>query len=147
MRSVLRVVSVPAILLAASWPASLQADVLELKDGQKLEGQFAGGSKDEVRFQVGSQTLRLPIAEVSRITMGITGQNDFPKAAREVLRHLKALASVAEGGTTYQNYSPRVEDLKIKIDQFLDEYRASPLPEFNEHIADSLGFYVAASSA
>lgn len=123
------------------------ADVLELRDGQTLTGQYAGGSKEEVRFQVGSQALRFPLAEVSRLTIGTTAQADFGRAAKETLRQLKALASVTEGGTTYQNYSTRVEDAKIKIDQFLDEHKSSPIPKFNDHIADSLGFYVAASSA
>ena len=147
MGYVIRVAITVVALLTLLWPASVQADVLELKNGQKLEGQYAGGSKDEVRFQVGSQALKFPIGEVSRITMGNPGQEDFRKAAIEALRQLKALASVAEGGTTYQDYARRVSDAKIKVDQFLDEYRSSPLSKFNEHIADSLGFYVAASSA
>ncbi len=89
-----------AILLVVSWPAGVQADILELKSGQKLEGQSAGGSKDEVRFQVGSQTLKFPIAEVSRITIGTAGQDEFHKAAKDALRQLKALTSVTQGGTT-----------------------------------------------
>ncbi len=86
------VVIVLAPLLVLSWPIPAWADVLELKSGQKLEGQFAGGSKEEVRFQVGSQTLKFPIADVSRITIGTAGQEDFRKAAKEALRQLKALA-------------------------------------------------------
>ena len=147
MVRVLGVMGILAALLAASCPVLAWADVLELKSGQKLEGQFAGGSKDEVRFVVGSQTLKFPIAEVSRITIGSGAQDDFHKAAKEALRQLKALASVTEGGITYRDYAPRVSDAKIKIDQFLDEYKPSPVPKFNERVADSLGFYVAASSA
>jgi len=123
------------------------ADVLELKNGQKVEGQFAGGTREEIHFQVGSQTLRYPIAEVARITMGSQSQEDYRKAAREALRQVKALASVVEGGTTYRDYGPRVSDAKIKVDQFLDEFKSSALPMFNAHIADALGFYIAASSA
>ncbi len=134
-----------AALLLALWTASAWADTLELRDGQTLTGQYAGGSKGEIRFQIGSQTLRFPLAEVSRLTIGAAAQSDFQRAAKDALRQLKALASVTEGGTTYQNYSARVEDAKVKIDQFLDEHRASPLPQFNASIADSLGFYVAAS--
>ena len=119
-------VSILATLLAVSSPVSVQADVLELKSGQKLEGQYAGGSKDEVRFQVGSQTLKFPIAEVSKIIMGTAGQEDFRKAAGEALRQLKALNSVIEGGIAYQDYARRVSDAKIKVDQFLDEYKPSP---------------------
>ncbi len=135
-----------AVLLAL-YAASARADMLELRDGQTLTGQYAGGSKEEVRFQVGSQTLRFPLAEVSRLTIGSAAQTDFHRAAKDALRQLKALASVTEGGTTYQLYSARVEDAKVKIDQFLDEHRASPLPQFNASVADSLGFYVAASLA
>ena len=142
-----RTLSVLATLLAFSSPFSVQADVLELKSGQKLEGQYAGGSKDEVRFQMGSQTLKFPIAEVSKITMGTGGREDFHNAAKEALRQLKGLASVVEGGTTYSDYARRVTDAKIKVDQFLDEYKSSPLPLFNEQIADILGFYVTVSSA
>lgn len=147
MIRVLSVIGILATLLAASCPVSAWADVLELKSGQKLEGQYAGGSKDEVRFQVGSQTLKFAVAEISRITFGTTSQDDFLKAAKDVLRQLKALASTVEGGITYRDYAPRVTDAKIKVDQFLDEYKSSPLPRFNEHVADSLGFYAAAATA
>lgn len=135
------------VVLLALWAAPAWADVLELRDGQTLTGQYAGGSKEEIRFQVGSQTLRSPLAEVSRVTIGAAAQTDFQRAAKDALRQLKALASVTEGGTTYQNYSARVEDAKVKIDQFLDEYKTSPLSQFNASIVDSLGFHVAASSA
>jgi hypothetical protein len=141
------VMGILTILLAFSCPTPVRADVLELKNGQKLEGRYAGGSKEEIRFQVGSQTLRFPTGEVSKITIGTSGKEDFRKTAREALRQLKALASVAEGETTYRDYAPRVSDAKIKIDQFLDEHKPSPVPKFNEYIADSLGFYVAASAA
>lgn len=142
----MRTVGVLATLLAVSWPVSVRTDVLELKSGQKLEGQYAGGSRDEVRFQVGSQTLRFPLAEVSRLTIGSAAQGDFQRAAKDALRQLKALASVTAGGTTYQLYSARVEDAKVKIDQFLDEFKPSPAAKFTEAVADSMGFYVAASS-
>ncbi len=142
-KTIRRVFAVLLALLAASaW-----ADVLELRDGQTLTGQYAGGSKEEVRFQVGSQTLRFPLAEVSRLTIGTAAQAGFQRAAKDALRQLKALASVTEGGTTYQNYSSRVEDAKIKIDQFLDEHQSSPMPKFNERIAETLSLYVAASLA
>lgn len=85
-------------LLAVLYSAPVSADVLELRSGQKLEGRFAGGSREEVRFQVGSQTLRFPIVEVSRITVGASGQEDIRKAAGEALRQLKGLASTVEGG-------------------------------------------------
>lgn len=147
MIRVLGVIGILATLLVAFCPVSARADILELKSGQKLEGQYVGGSKEEIRFQVGSQTLKFPVAEVSRITIGTSGQEDFYKAAKEALRQLKALASVVEGGPTYRDYAPRVTDAKIKVDQFLEEYRASPLPRFNQHVAGSLGFYVAAASA
>ncbi len=133
------------VVLLALLAASAWADTLELRDGQTLTGQYAGGSKEEVRFQVGSQTLRFPLAEVSRLTIGAAAQTDFQRAAKDAIRQLKALASVTEGGTTYQNYSARVEDAKVKIDQFLEEHRVSPLPNFNESLAESLGFYVTAS--
>jgi len=147
MKRILRGVYVLSTLLAVSWPVSVQADVLELRSGQKLEGQYAGGSRDEIRFQVGSQTLRFPITEVAKIAIGTARQEDFRRAGREALRQLKALASAVEGGITYHDYAPRVTDAKIKVDQFLDEWRPSPHPLFNEHIADSLGFYLAASTA
>ena len=49
MKRILRGVYVLSTLLAVSWPVSVQADVLELRSGQKLEGQYAGGSRDDVR--------------------------------------------------------------------------------------------------
>lgn len=147
MISIARAMGLLTVLFSASCPFPAYADVLELKSGQRLEGRYAGGSKEEVRFQVGSQTLKFPTGEISKITIGTSGKEDFRKTAREALRQLKALASVAEGETTYGDYAPRVSDAKIKIDQFLDEHKPSPIPKFNEQVADSLGFYVAASAA
>lgn len=145
MLKVIGVMGIFAAIFATFYPASACADVLELKNGQKLEGQYAGGSKGEVHFEVGSQTLKFPIAEVSKITIGATAQEDFDKAAKEVLLQLKAMDSVVDGGVTYRDYIKRVADVKIKVDQFLEEHNPSPVPEFNSHIADSLGYYVAAS--
>ena len=146
MSTVIRVLCASLLVIVGVWSSSVLAEVLELRNGQKIEGQFAGGSKDELHFQVGSQTLKFPVGEVARITFGTVAQEDFSKAAKEALRQIKALASVVEGGITYRDYAPRVSDAKIRVDQFLDEYKPSPVPAFNAHISDALEFYVAASS-
>lgn len=145
MFRVIGVMGICAAALAAFYPVSAYADVLELRNGQKLEGQYAGGSKGEVRFEVGSQTLKFPIAEISMISLGAADQKAFERAAKEVLLQLKALDSVVDGGVTYRDYVKRVSDTKIKVDQFLEEQKPSPIPEFNNNIADALQYYVTAS--
>jgi len=147
MSTIFRVLCALLLVIVGVWSSSVLAEVLELRNGQKIEGQFAGGSRDELHFQVGSQTLKFPVGEVARITFGTAAQEAFSKAAKEALRQIKALASVVEGGITYRDYAPRVSDAKIRVDQFLDEYKSSPVPAFNAYISHALGFYVAASSA
>lgn len=132
------------------------AAVLHLKGGQKIEGEYLGGTKSEVNVKVGSQTLKFKVAEVVAVIFdsgsytqpATSGQDDFSTAAKAALRSLKALDSVAEGGVTYNDYGPRVSDTKIKVNEFLDEYGQSQmLPDFIEHLSVAMAYYVEASTA
>ena len=139
-----------AMMLYAS---SSSAAMLLLKNGQRVEGAFVGGSDKEVRMQVGSQTLKFAVDEIAQIVFDPAAvaqgyqSTPFEQAAKEVLRELKALQSVVTGGVTYQDYGRRFSDAKIKVDAFIDEYRESPVPAFNEHVSDAIGYYNAASTA
>lgn len=137
------------------YPSPSSAAMLLLKNGQRVEGAFVGGSDKEVRMRVGSQTLKFKVDEIAQIVFdpaaaaqgyqSISG--GFEQAAKEVLRELKALQSVVTGGVTYQDYGRRFSDAKIKVDAFIDEYRENPVPAFNEHVSDAIGYFNAASTA
>ena len=49
-----------------------QADILELKKGEIVNGEFAGGTQSSIRFQVGEEMKVYPLAEILALT--ITGR-------------------------------------------------------------------------
>lgn len=145
------IVVVTSVLFSSSQST---AAILQMKKGQKVEGEYIGGSKNEVHIAVGSQILKFNVEEIDAIifnaSTNLSFQNspkdDFSKAAREVLRVLKGLAAVTEAGVNYEKYSPRVLDAAVKINEFIEEHKDFN-PEFKQHISDALGYYNAASSA
>ena len=130
-------------------PSVIWSATLQMKSGQKVEGEYLDGSSTEVRIKVGSHTLKFKISEIAAIIFdeSSVSQDEFTKAAKDVLRSLKGLAAVAEAGVTYNDYSPRVSNAKIKVNEFLEEYKDAPMPEFSQHVIDAIDYYVAASTA
>jgi hypothetical protein len=147
--------AVAIVICLLTIPGFAFAAVLQLKSGQKVEGDFVGGTSSEVQIKVGSQVLKFNVNEIAIIVFDSTAfaqkqnspKNSFSQAAKEVLRPLRAIDSVVEAGTNYNNYAPRVSDAKIKVDEFLREYSKSPIPEFNNHIAAAIAYYTEASTA
>ncbi len=108
------------------------ADVLELKNGERLEGTFKqADSAGGVLIEVGGQPIMMPMAKVRALYFGAAPKAEAPKpsAAREALDALKALNSVTTVGVAYREYASRVLDAKVQVDRYLrvnDESAAKP---------------------
>jgi serine protease Do len=56
--------AVVALALAAGWPLPAPADVIELKTGQKLEGEVLKERPDELILDIGIDIVRIPTAQI-----------------------------------------------------------------------------------
>jgi hypothetical protein len=100
------------------------AAVLELKTGQKVEGDYLGGSATEIKLKVGSQILVFPVQDVSRLHfVAPASEGDFSGDSLKALGVLKGLQSVTKAGVNLRDYSKRVSDATVEIDAFLDKYK------------------------
>jgi hypothetical protein len=84
------------------------AALIQLKNGQKIEGNFVGASAKEIRIEVASQILKLKLEDVSYIVFDKSTpdqmlekkSSSFESDAKVALRSLKAITSVVEGGVS-----------------------------------------------
>jgi len=101
-----------------------RAEIVELRNGQRVEGALKRATSDSVIIEVGQQTVTFKAAEVRAIYYGsapqaLTRKGDQDATAADALRSLKALRSVVELGVTYTDYGSRLADTKIKADEYL----------------------------
>lgn len=85
------------------------------------------------------------ILSISALSCGRSAA--FKADAREVLKELKALESVVQVGVTWQDYSRRLGDAKIKSDAFQQKYAKSPMPRVSQSLDDAMGYFAAAGQA
>jgi hypothetical protein len=125
------------------------ADVVELKNGQRVEGTLKQLSLTSVSIEVGGQVIILDSTKVRTIHFGSAPPsllpNVQPTPAQDALRALKDLQSATGASLTYRDYGPRVSDTKIRVDRYLE------LPEQGDAkvraaIALALNSYVALGS-
>lgn len=64
-----RLISLVIVLL----PFAVNSDVLELKDGSVLDGQYKGGTQGTLRFQTGGQLKVFPVKDV--MALSFTGES------------------------------------------------------------------------
>ena len=109
---------------------ALSGDTIELKTGERVEGAFKQATPSGAVLEVGGQAITFPLEQVKAIyfgsaagrpqTVGLTSSQSASQTALGVaLDALKALRSVAESGPDYPDYSQRVSDAKVKVDQYL----------------------------
>jgi len=68
-----------AILIAsATWAGSSQADVLELRDGERLEGTFRGADSHAIQFDVDEQVHLIPLDQAQSLTFGASTDRAQP---------------------------------------------------------------------
>jgi hypothetical protein len=141
-----------ACILLLLWPfynvMASSAAVLELKTGQKVEGDYAGGSATEIKLKVGSQILVFPVQDVSRLHfIAPASEGDFSGDSLKALRILKSLQSVTKAGVNLGEYSRRVNDAAIEIDAFLDKYKGAEQQGVLTEVREVMKLYSLASRA
>lgn len=109
---------------------SSQADVVELKTGQRVEGTLRQASPAGVVVEVGGQTIRFDADKVRAIYFGaapvVTPATAAP--AQTALTALKGLRSAVEVGVTVQDYQRRLADAMTAVDQYLGTPPANDEP-------------------
>lgn len=108
------------IVLTAS---SFAAEVVELKNGQRVEGIFLQATTSSVVIEVRGQKITIPVEQVRAIHFvapPTPNGPDVTSAAREALTALKAIQSLTRGGVTLRDYTARLNDVNISVNRFLD---------------------------
>jgi len=124
------------------------AAVVELKTGQKVEGDYLGGSASEIKLKVGSQMLIFPIQEVNRLHfVATTAEAGFASDSLKALGVLKGIQSVTKAGVNLSEYSRRANDAVIEIDSFLDKYKESDQQGMLAEVRQAMELYNLASRA
>jgi hypothetical protein len=121
----------------------LQADVIELKSGERVEGKFTKAAAGKVTIEIGGQPITIEQEKVRAIYFGVaptSGAAVTPSAFDEALRALKALQSVTRAGVVYREYSTRVNDAKIVVDRFVQD--AAAPAEAKSPIQEAMEFYI-----
>jgi len=125
------------------------ADVVELKNGQRVEGTMKQADQTSVSVEVGGQTVTFKAEQVRAIFYG-SAPTSSPAALSqesEALAALKALQSVTTSSPTYRNYAPRVTDTKIIIDRYLSTQGNGDAIDFRSALKDAMDYHVVASAS
>jgi hypothetical protein len=125
--------------------------VLELISGERVDGMLQGATTSEVRISVAGQLLTMPIATVRVVYMGDAPKQSASAAqsseqikAVECLTLLQGLDSVVTSGINYVQYSQRMLDAKVKVDQYLAEAKDQAL---RKAIGEAMQYYEWAANA
>jgi hypothetical protein len=100
---------------------SLSGDTIELKTGERIEGAFKQANSAGAVIEVAGQPITIPLEKIQAIYFGAVPSRTVagPAPSQEALDALKALRSVVQTGLDYREYSQRVLDAKVKVDQYL----------------------------
>ena len=146
------VVSAALFLVSFMSVPLVSADVVELRNGQRVEGTFKGADDSAVRIEVDGRIVTFAPAEVRAIYYGPapapTAATPLPAQfpeRDEAIGALAMLRSVAHGGVTYQEYAPRVGQAQIAVDRYLQAEDGAPAVK--GAIVDSFHFYALAGTA
>ena len=135
--------------LMLALPAGSDADVVELKTGQRVEGTLKQATPASVSIEVGGQTITFEGDKVRAIYFGsapVQGAGAAVSFRAAAMRALKGLHSATTGGITYRDYGPRATDAKIVVDRYVDEDKTDQ-PPLRDAIAASMRYYTLAGSA
>lgn len=113
-----------AALAAMLLGSAAMADVLELRNGATLNGQYMGGSQSSVRFAVGGEVQVVPTSSILALTF--TG-GGAPAAAQPAAPVSASSGTVAAGSK-----------MLIKLDQALDSRRHAAGHKFTATLETAL---------
>jgi hypothetical protein len=152
MRGLTGLLSAALLLVSSMSVPPAWADVVELRNGQRVEGIFKGADDSTVRIEVDGRLVTFAPAEVRAIYYGLPPAPPAPVAAPaplpelgEALGALETLRSVAKSGVTYQEYAPHLSQAHAVVDRYLRAEDGAPA--IKGAIADSFHFYALAGAA
>jgi hypothetical protein len=121
-----------SVLVLLTLARCAYADVVELKDGRRMEGTFKGASPAIVAIDVGGRTVTFPFDDVRAVYFGeaVAGK-PVPEPARTVepaahgrdasaaLAALQAVQASAAQNATYGDFASRVSESRAVVETFL----------------------------
>jgi hypothetical protein len=109
-----------ALVFAVVLALSLRGATVELKTGERLDGNFRQASSTGVVIEAAGQEITIPLDRVQAIYFGEAKARPVsgPAPSQDALDALRAIRSVVEAGASYQDYASRVLDAKIKADKY-----------------------------
>jgi hypothetical protein len=134
------IVMVGALILLTSRTAI--ADVIELTNGQRVEGSLSQVLDGKVTIEIGGQAITFEQQKVRAIYFGSSAPTttQTPSLAREAIQALKAVQSITTSGVNYQQYAPRVLDAKIVTDRYLQSPESGD-QDTRTAVAGAMRFY------
>lgn len=135
------------LALVALMPVGLlNADTIELKTGEKIEGVFKQAGSAGTVIEVGGQPVTFPMDKVRAIYLGTAPITQLgpPAVHGAALDALRGLRSIAGSGVSYRDYAPRVLDAKVIVDKYAGQAgddRLAPV------IAKAMQYFELASQA
>ena len=138
--------SLVTALTLAILPAVAQADVVELRNGQKVEGTLASANSRSVTIESGGRMLTFDAREVRAILFGpapvaAAPVPAGPSPARQAVRALRALQAMTASNPppTHGDYVARVGETRSAVDRYLADpgnpTSASARPAIEEAMA------------
>jgi len=146
-RIAVRVAAAALLLLPLAPAPPADADVVELRTGERVEGTFKGADDETVRIEVAGRVLTFKPQLVRAIYYGSV-PSPAPPALPErgdALKALQAIRSVARDGVGYREYARQVGEAPTVVDRYLEKEEAAA--PFKNAIADSFHLYALAGAA
>jgi hypothetical protein len=122
-------VSAALLLAIAVAVAPVSADVVELKNGQRVEGAFKGADDSAVKIEVHGRIVTFAPAEVRAIYYGPAPAPPAPAVLPErdlAIGALAMLRAVAKTGVIYQEYDSRLGQAQAAVDRYLQAEDGAP---------------------
>lgn len=131
-----------AVFIILMTSLTCNAEVIELKSGQRVEGVLKSITGQDVVVNIAGQPLTVSRDKINAIYFGPPPNSSNRTPLKDALRVVKALQSTTVAGISYRDYAPRVTDAKIQLDQLLDDVPDGPAKTL---LAEALELYVYAS--
>ena len=124
-----------------------RGEIVEMKDGTRVEGALKQVTPQTVTIDVAGQTVTFPTGKVRAIYFEAARPTQSSGGGEaDALRAVKNLGAATQAGVTYQDYSARVATANGVVAQFVESGGANP-SAVGERVGEAMRFYVLATRA
>jgi hypothetical protein len=121
-------------------PQKSRTVTISLKHDAPVTGRFVQADENTVKIEVAGNLLSINLDDVSNIAFsGDAGSPSKSNPAREVIKELKALDAAAQVGINYRDYSSRLIEAKIRLDELFKEL---PEGEAKKDLSEAWELYI-----